>query len=116
MSYEMGSGVLMLILVLLGLLLIASSFRILREYQRGVVFMLGRFWRVKGPGLVLVIPGVQQMVRVDLRTVRALDAQDLAALGANSATRELTALDRHRSSTRPWLSWYHAAKPPFSGR
>lgn len=69
MTYEMGSGVLMLILVLLGLLLIASSFRILREYQRGVVFMLGRFWRVKGPGLILVIPGVQQMVRVDLRTV-----------------------------------------------
>ncbi|MDC7714746.1 slipin family protein [Vogesella sp. LYT5W] len=69
MTYEMGSGLLMLILVLLGLLLIASSFRILREYQRGVVFMLGRFWRVKGPGLILVIPGVQQMVRVDLRTV-----------------------------------------------
>ena len=69
MTYEMGSGVLMLILVLLGLLLIASSFRILREYQRGVVFMLGRFWRVKGPGLILIIPGVQQMVRVDLRTV-----------------------------------------------
>ncbi len=69
MSYEMGGGLLMLILALLVLLLIASSFRILREYQRGVVFMLGRFWRVKGPGLVLVIPGVQQMVRVDLRTV-----------------------------------------------
>lgn len=69
MTYETGSGVLMLILVLLGLLLIASSFRILREYQRGVVFMLGRFWRVKGPGLILIIPGVQQMVRVDLRTV-----------------------------------------------
>lgn len=49
--------------------LLASSFRILREYQRGIVFMLGRFWKVKGPGLVLVIPGVQQMVRVDLRTV-----------------------------------------------
>ncbi|MDZ4253091.1 MAG: slipin family protein [Sulfuritalea sp.] len=49
--------------------LVASSFRILREYQRGIVFMLGRFWKVKGPGLVLVIPGVQQMVRVDLRTV-----------------------------------------------
>jgi regulator of protease activity HflC (stomatin/prohibitin superfamily) len=43
--------------------------RILREYQRGVVFQLGRFWKVKGPGLVLVIPGIQQMVRVDLRTV-----------------------------------------------
>ena len=49
--------------------LVVASFRILREYERGIVFMLGRFWKVKGPGLVLVIPGVQQMVRVDLRTV-----------------------------------------------
>jgi regulator of protease activity HflC (stomatin/prohibitin superfamily) len=49
--------------------LLAASFRILREYERGVVFMLGRFWKVKGPGLVIVIPGIQQMVRVDLRTV-----------------------------------------------
>ena len=51
------------------LLLIVSSFRILREYERGVVFMLGRFWKVKGPGLILIIPVVQQWVRVDLRTV-----------------------------------------------
>jgi regulator of protease activity HflC (stomatin/prohibitin superfamily) len=50
-------------------LLVIMSFRVLREYERGVVFMLGRFWRVKGPGLVLLIPAVQQMVRVDLRTV-----------------------------------------------
>jgi regulator of protease activity HflC (stomatin/prohibitin superfamily) len=42
---------------------------VLREYERGVVFLLGRFYRVKGPGLILVIPGIQQMVRVDLRTV-----------------------------------------------
>jgi regulator of protease activity HflC (stomatin/prohibitin superfamily) len=57
--------------VLLPLLLILafSSLRVLREYQRGVVFQLGRFWKVKGPGLVLVIPGIQQMVRVDLRVV-----------------------------------------------
>ncbi|HJE29911.1 MAG TPA: slipin family protein, partial [Pseudomonas nitrititolerans] len=41
----------------------------LREYERGVVFQLGRFWRVKGPGLILIIPGLQQMVRVDLRTL-----------------------------------------------
>ena len=54
---------------LLALALLAYSFRILREYERGVVFMLGRFWKVKGPGLVLVLPGIQQMVRVDLRTV-----------------------------------------------
>ena len=54
---------------LLVLALLSSSFRILREYERGIVFMLGRFWKVKGPGLVLVLPGIQQMVRVDLRTV-----------------------------------------------
>ena len=55
--------------LLLLLLLVFSSLRVLREYQRGVVFQLGRFWKVKGPGLVLVIPGIQQMVRVDLRVV-----------------------------------------------
>ncbi len=49
--------------------LLASAFRILREYERGVVFMLGRFWKVKGPGLIMIIPGLQQMVRVDLRTL-----------------------------------------------
>jgi len=56
-------------LIFLLVLLVISAFRVLREYERGVVFMLGRFWKVKGPGLVLIIPVVQQMVRVDLRTV-----------------------------------------------
>lgn len=51
------------------LFLLFSSLRILREYERGVIFMLGRFWKVKGPGLILVIPGLQQMVKVDLRIV-----------------------------------------------
>jgi len=55
--------------LVLAVLVLASSLRILREYQRGVVFQLGRFWRVKGPGLVVLIPGIQQMVRIDLRTV-----------------------------------------------
>lgn len=50
-------------------LVLASMFRVLREYERGVVFMLGRFWRIKGPGLIVIIPVLQQMVRVDLRTV-----------------------------------------------
>jgi len=50
-------------------LLFLSSFRILREYQRGVVFMLGRFWKVKGPGLIIVLPVIQTMEKVDLRTV-----------------------------------------------
>tara|TARA_R110001599_G_scaffold353231_1_gene590932 strand:- start:2533 stop:3279 length:747 start_codon:yes stop_codon:yes gene_type:complete len=46
-----------------------SLFRVLREYERGVIFMLGRFYKVKGPGLIIIIPILQQMVRVDLRTV-----------------------------------------------
>jgi regulator of protease activity HflC (stomatin/prohibitin superfamily) len=58
-----------LTIVVLIVLLLASSLRILREYERGVVFQLGRFWKVKGPGLVIILPGIQQMVRVDLRTV-----------------------------------------------
>ncbi|MFP5409478.1 MAG: slipin family protein [Gammaproteobacteria bacterium] len=58
-----------LTIVLLVVALLAASLRILREYERGVVFMLGRFWKVKGPGLVVIIPGIQQMVRVDLRTM-----------------------------------------------
>lgn len=65
MELDIGlAGVLFLLLVL-GI----SMFRILREYERGVVFQLGRFWKVKGPGLIIIIPGIQQMVRVDLRTV-----------------------------------------------
>ncbi len=54
------------------LIIAAASIRILREYERGVVFTLGRFWRVKGPGLVIIVPIIQQMVRIDLRT-RVLD-------------------------------------------
>jgi len=50
-------------------LFLFSAIRILREYERGVIFLLGRFWKVKGPGFILVIPLVQQMERVDLRTI-----------------------------------------------
>jgi regulator of protease activity HflC (stomatin/prohibitin superfamily) len=58
--------------------LLFSAFKVLREYERGVVFMLGRFYRVKGPGLIILIPVVQQMVRVDLRTkVLDVPSQDV---------------------------------------
>jgi len=50
-------------------LLTAYTLRVLREYERGVIFQLGRFWAVKGPGLIVLIPGIQQIVRVDLRMV-----------------------------------------------
>ena len=58
--------------LVIGALLIGLAFftfRILREYERGVIFFLGRFQSVKGPGLIIVIPGIQQMVKVDLRTL-----------------------------------------------
>jgi len=58
-----------LIPVIVILAILASSIKILREYERGVIFFLGRFQRVKGPGLIIVIPVIQQMVRIDLRTL-----------------------------------------------
>ncbi len=67
-----------IVLIVIALAILASAFRVLREYERGVVFMLGRFYRVKGPGLIILIPIVQQMVRVDLRTiVMDVPTQDL---------------------------------------
>lgn len=56
-------------LITIGVLLLLSTFRILREYDRGVIFMLGRFYKVKGPGLIIVVPFIQQMVKVGLRTI-----------------------------------------------
>src|ERR1700741_225700 len=64
--FGIGFGGFILIVVIL---LVAVSLKILREYERAVVFQLGRFWKVKGPGLFILVPGVQQMVRVDLRTI-----------------------------------------------
>jgi regulator of protease activity HflC (stomatin/prohibitin superfamily) len=72
-GFSFGLG----IAVVLAIMLIASV-KILREYERGVVFFLGRFQGVKGPGLIIIIPMVQQMVRVDLRTrVFDVPAQDV---------------------------------------
>lgn len=51
------------------LLVLFSFFHIFREYERAVVFTLGRFWKIKGPGLIIIVPVIQQIVRVDLRTV-----------------------------------------------
>jgi regulator of protease activity HflC (stomatin/prohibitin superfamily) len=66
MFLNLGFGVGAALIIVL---LLASSLKILREYQRAVVFLLGRFQEVKGPGLIVLVPGVQQMVRVDLRTI-----------------------------------------------
>jgi len=58
-------GIIATILVII----IGWAIYILREYERGVIFQLGRFWKTKGPGLIIVIPIIQQIVRVDLRTI-----------------------------------------------
>src|SRR3954463_11409818 len=72
-----GGGLGLVVLLLL-VVVLTSALKVLREYERGVVFQLGRFWKVKGPGLVILIPGIQQMVRVDLRVVvMAIPSQDV---------------------------------------
>jgi regulator of protease activity HflC (stomatin/prohibitin superfamily) len=65
----MSTAISLAVILILVIFIAVNSLRILREYQRGVVFQLGRFWKVKGPGLVVLIPGIQQMVKVDLRIV-----------------------------------------------
>lgn len=57
------------IIIIFFAIIFFSAINILKEYERGVVFMLGRFWKVKGPGLIIIIPIFQQMVRVQLRTI-----------------------------------------------
>lgn len=58
-----------IVFIVLAAMLVLSAFRILREYERGVIFLLGRFYKVKGPGLIIVVPFIQQIVRVGLRTI-----------------------------------------------
>lgn len=66
------------IIIVLIAFLFYSSIKIYKEYERAVIFTLGRFWKVKGPGLILVVPFVQQAVRVQLRTVvMDVPAQDV---------------------------------------
>ncbi len=62
-------GMVIYIAVIFIAILLFSAINVLKEYERGVIFTLGRFWKVKGPGLIIVIPVIQQMARVQLRTV-----------------------------------------------
>ena len=74
-------GIFTAVVATLVIAFVVSAIRILREYEREDVFMLGRFYKVKGPGLIIIIPIVQQMVRVDLRTmVIDIPTQDLITL------------------------------------
>src|SRR5499427_3462379 len=67
------------------------SVRVLRAYERGVIFLLGRFWKVKGPGLVIVIPIVQQMVKVDLR-IRVLDVPEQDVISRDNVSVRVNAV------------------------
>jgi regulator of protease activity HflC (stomatin/prohibitin superfamily) len=79
------------IAVLVPIFIILAALRITREYERGVVFMLGRFWKVKGPGLILVIPIIQQMVRVDLRT-RVFDVPEQDVISRDNVSVKVNAV------------------------
>jgi regulator of protease activity HflC (stomatin/prohibitin superfamily) len=94
------------------LLIILYSLRILREYERGVIFLLGRFWKVKGPGLIIVIPIIQQMVRVGLRTV-VLDVPTQDVISRDNVSVKVNAVVYYRfvDSQRAIIQVedYHAA-------
>lgn len=77
------------------LVILASAIRILPEYQRGVVFFLGRFQGVKGPGLIIIIPGLQQLVRVDLRVI-TLDVPGQDVISRDNVTVRVNAVLYYR--------------------
>lgn len=77
------------------LLIVVASFRVFREYERAVVFLLGRFWRVKGPGLRLVIPIIQQAVKVDLRVI-TLDVPSQDVISKDNVTVKVNAVLYYR--------------------
>ena len=77
--------------VVIPLAILLYSLNILREYERGVVFVLGRFWKVKGPGLIIIVPVIQQMVRVDLRT-RVLDVPEQDVISRDNVSVKVNAV------------------------
>src|SRR5882672_1924466 len=88
-----------LLLIVVVVMFLAAAIRILREYERGVVFTLGRFTGVKGPGLIILIPFVQQMVKVDLRVV-VQDVPPQDVITRDNVTVKVNAVLTSASSTR----------------
>jgi regulator of protease activity HflC (stomatin/prohibitin superfamily) len=80
-----------ILLIAAAVIFIVSAIKILNEYERGVIFLLGRFWKVKGPGLIIVIPGVQRMVRVDLRTI-VMDVPTQDVISRDNVSVEVSAV------------------------
>jgi regulator of protease activity HflC (stomatin/prohibitin superfamily) len=85
------TGELWLVVLVIPLAILAYSLKILREYERGVVFLLGRFWKVKGPGLIIVVPVIQAMVRVDLR-MRVLDVPSQDIISRDNVSAKVNAV------------------------
>jgi len=92
-DFSLWSG--LLIPVIIALAILFYAFRTLREYERGVVFLLGRLWKVKGPGLVIIVPVIQQMVRVDLRT-RVLDVPPQDVISRDNVSVRVNAVVYYR--------------------
>jgi regulator of protease activity HflC (stomatin/prohibitin superfamily) len=90
MPFELLIPIIVFIVIIL-----VASLRVLREYERGIIFLLGRFWKVKGPGLILVIPIVQQMVKVDLRT-RVLDVPQQDVISRDNVSVKVNAVIYYR--------------------
>ena len=86
-----ASSLLIFLIVFLILAIIGWGLRVLREYQRAVVFTLGRFTGVRGPGLIILIPYIQQMVRVDLRTV-VLDVPSQDVISRDNVSAKVNAV------------------------
>ncbi|MSO89447.1 MAG: slipin family protein [Rhodospirillaceae bacterium] len=85
----------MLILIVFLFVILFSSLKVLREYERAVIFQLGKFWMVKGPGLIIVIPIIQQMVRIDLRT-RVLDVPPQDVISRDNVSMKVNAVVYYR--------------------
>jgi regulator of protease activity HflC (stomatin/prohibitin superfamily) len=92
---ELSSAAAFLIPLILIIVLVFYAIRILREYERAVVFTLGRFWKVKGPGLVIIVPVVQQMVRINLRT-RVLDVEPQDVVSRDNVSVKVSAVIYYR--------------------
>jgi len=95
MPFDISAGWLSVVPIAIAVLMIVYALRVLREYERAVVFMLGRFWRVKGPGLFVLIPFVQQMVRVDLR-IRVLDVPTQDVISRDNVSVKVNAIVFYR--------------------
>ena len=103
-------------IVLLVAVLARSTIKILREYERAVVFTLGRFQQAEGPGLVLLIPFVQEMVRVDLRIqVVEIPTQDVISRDNVSMKVDAVLYCQRRSKTEPPGAWATGRKLSHAG-